>query len=194
MSGSDLPFSSPLDRIPSGRFLLTAAWGEQRRGLIVEWVQRCGGSPPMLMVAMRKGQLLSPVVRDSRHFVLHAFRPEDRLLERLFAAGAAADSDPFFGLPLRHGASGAPIVQRALWFAECEMVRHLDVDTDCELYIGLVRNAEAIEGVSAAKRPQLPSAVASKPRRRGDPESERPAAAPSPPAAAPRRRKSPKAK
>lgn len=194
MAASDLPFASPLDGIPSGRFLLTAAWGEQRRGLLVEWVQRCGGAPPMLMVALRKGQLLSPVVRDSRHFVLHAVRGEDRLLERLFAPGAPDGSDPFFGLPLRPAASGAPIVQRAVWFAECEMVRHLDVDTDCELYIGLVRHAETIEAAAALKRPQLPAAVKAKSRRRGDPESERPASAPTPSAASSRRRKSPKAK
>lgn len=172
MDAPDLPFSTPLDLIPRGRFLLTAACGDQRRGVLVRWVQRCGGDPPMLLLALPKGQVLSPLIRDSRHFVLAAVREDDRLLARLFGAGASSEHDPFLGLPLRLSSGGAPIVERAAWFAECEMVRHLDFDTDCELYFGLVRHASPIEAAPTPRRGAGTAAATS--RRRGDPDSERP--------------------
>lgn len=172
MDAPELPFSTPLDLIPRGRFLLTAACGDQRRGVLVRWVQRCGGNPPMLLLALPKGQMLSPLIRDSRHFVLAAVREDDRLLARLFDPGASSEHDPFYGLPIRLSSGGAPIVERAAWFAECEMVRHLDFDTDCELYFGLVRHASPIEAATPPRRAAGSAAPA--PRRRGDPESERP--------------------
>jgi flavin reductase (DIM6/NTAB) family NADH-FMN oxidoreductase RutF len=182
-----------LGRIPSGRFLLTAAHGELRRGVLVRWVQQCGHAPPMVILALVKGQALSPLIRDSRHFVLCALREDDLLAARLFGPEGASEGDPFLGLPAGVARCGAPIPTRSLWFAECEMVRHLDVESDCELYVGAVRQCGRVSdeptpivptpvvasrGAAPTARPRSTSprnaagASATPPRRRGDPESE----------------------
>lgn len=131
-----------LSRVPRGRLLLTAAAGDLRRGRIVEWVQQCGATPPAVMLALPKGDPISPLIRDSRHFCLSVLRGVDPLLERLFAT--RQEGDPFLGLPVRPSPSGAPIVDRGDLVIECEMIRHLDIDGDCELYVGVVRHAEPL--------------------------------------------------
>ena len=62
--------SDLLDQIPSGVFLLTGAFGDMRGGALVRWVQQVASQPPMLVIAIEKGQPLSPIIRDSRGFAL----------------------------------------------------------------------------------------------------------------------------
>ena len=131
-----------LTRMPRGRFLLSAAVGDLRRGRLVEWVQQCGASPLSVMLALPKGDPISTLIRDSRHFCLSILRGIDPLLERLFAT--RQESDPFLGLPVRTSPAGAPIVDRGECVIECEMIRHLDIDGDCELYVGVVRHVEPL--------------------------------------------------
>ena len=131
-----------LNRMPRGRFLLTAAAGDLRRGRMVEWIQQCSAAPPSVMLALPKGDPISPLIRDSRHFCLSILRGIDPLLERLFAT--RQESDPFLGLPVRTSPAGAPIVDRGECVIECEMIRHLDIDGDCELYVGVVRHVEPL--------------------------------------------------
>lgn len=140
-----------LAAIPRSRFLLTSAFGDLRRGLVVEWVQQCGRQPPVVMVALPKGQPISPVIRDSRRFAISSIRPGDLLLEKLFAPGAAGDGDPFLGLPLESSSLGLPLLARVEGSLECEMIRHLDIESDCELYIGLVRRAARPDAASRAR-------------------------------------------
>lgn len=140
-----------LAAIPRSRFLLTSAFGDLRRGLVVEWVQQCGRQPPVVMVALPKGQPISPVIRDSRRFAISSIRPGDLLLEKLFAPGAAGDGDPFLGLPLESSSLGLPLLARVEGSLECEMIRHLDIESDCELYVGLVRRAARPDAASRGR-------------------------------------------
>ena len=139
-----------LANVPASSFLLTTAFGDLRDGRIVERVQQCGTNPPMLLVAMEKGHPLSPLIRDSRTFALSLLDPNERLLQRVFGPDRKVGDDPFLTYPHQVGALGAPIVTRALAWFDCEVVRHLDMETNFELFIGQVQNAGL--GVSPAQR------------------------------------------
>lgn len=167
--------------IPNGAFVLTSSYAETRGGVIVRWVQAVSATPPLVMVAIEKGQPLSPVIRDSRRFGLCQLAPEDRVLHRLFEpespdSGRAGNSrldpiDPFLGLPTKTTAAGVPILLKALAWLECELTRHLDVEGNCELYIGLVhaggvlRVASSPTATGAAPTPRSPSTSATVPAR-----------------------------
>jgi flavin reductase (DIM6/NTAB) family NADH-FMN oxidoreductase RutF len=134
--------------IPTGVFVLTSSYAEIRGGVIVRWVQTVSTAPPLVVVAIEKGQPLSPIIRDSRRFGLCQLAPEDRVLRRLFEAesregergnGPRVDPiDPFLGLPTKTTATGVPVLLKSQAWLECELTRHLDVEGNCELYIGLV--------------------------------------------------------
>jgi flavin reductase (DIM6/NTAB) family NADH-FMN oxidoreductase RutF len=144
-----------LAAVPVGQFLITTAYGDVRDGRIVDRVQQCGTQPAMLLVAMEKGHPLSPLIRDSRTFALSLLDPSERMLQRVFGPDRRIGDDPFLTYPHQVGSMGAPIVTRAVAWFDCEVVRHLDMETNFELYIGLVHAA----GLGSAPAQRLSAAL-----------------------------------
>jgi flavin reductase (NADH)/cob(II)yrinic acid a,c-diamide reductase len=158
--------------VPAAQFLLTTAYGDVRDGRIVERVQQCGTNPPMLLIAMEKGHTLSPLIRDSRTFAVSLLDPAERLLQRVFGPDRRVGDDPFLTYKHTRGVLGAPIVTRAVAWFDCEVVRHLDMETNFELYIGLVHAA----GLGTAPTPRLNAALSA--TRASDSRAARPRAVP----------------
>ena len=127
-----------LGHIPSGLFLLTSGYDGNRSGVLVNWVQQCASRPPMVIVAMAKGLPVEPLIRDSRAFALCQIAEDDRLLLRKFAQPPNTNEDPFVSIPIIDAPSGSPIVKRAVAYLDCELVRHIDLETDHALYVGQV--------------------------------------------------------
>lgn len=134
-----------LDLIPSSLFLLTSAYGELRGGIIVRCVQQVAMQPSMLLIAMEKGQPLSPIIRDSRNFALCILAPDDRATPKMFAIAPDQGVDAFLTIPHLVAPGGCPIPLRARGYVACELVRHLDIESDYEVYIGMVHAAALVE-------------------------------------------------
>ena len=130
-----------LGRMPRGRYLLTASHGGTRHGLLVDRVQHCADDPPTISISVRKGHVLSPLIRDAARFGLSELAPQDRILTRLFGRPAELiDDDPFLGHDLvsLEESHEVPIPRCAASWVSCELLRHLDIESDHELYIGRV--------------------------------------------------------
>jgi flavin reductase (DIM6/NTAB) family NADH-FMN oxidoreductase RutF len=136
--------------IPSGSFVLTAAHDDCRSGTLVQWVQRCAESPAMVVVALRKGHPIEPLIRDSRAFCLNLLREGEVLLRRKFETGHTQGDDPFVSLPATQAPSGSPVLLRAVAYVDCELMRHLDIESDFEVYIGLVKQTRILQVSGAA--------------------------------------------
>lgn len=130
-----------LSLIPSGSFILTASHDDCRSGALVRWVQCCSDAPPMVVVSLRKGHPIEPLIRDSRAFCLNLIADDEVLLRRKFEAAHLHGDDPFVSLGSSCAPSGSPILVRARGYLDCELTRHLDIESDYEVYIGLVRQA-----------------------------------------------------
>ena len=141
---ADRPAVAPmLDRIPAGAFILTSGHADLRAGVSVKWVQQCATTPPMVMVAVQKGHVLSPLIRDSRSFAVCQLDPADRSTSRAFELQTPG-IDPFIGAPVDRTPSGCPVPARALGFIDCELTRHVDLYGDCEIYVGIVHHATTL--------------------------------------------------
>ena len=139
------PHLSPvLSQIPSGLYVLTSAHDDTRSGVLVQWVQQCADNPPMIVVALRKGHPIEPLIRDSRCFALCQLDPEESLLRKKFASIPDHGEDPFISIPTATAPLGSPILERAQSWLECEMLRHLDIECDYEVYIGNVRSGDML--------------------------------------------------
>ena len=134
---SDL--AQAINRIPSGQFILTAAFDGARSGVLVSWVQQCATTPPMVMTALATGLPVIPLIRDNRGFALCQISAEDRFLARKFASAPDHGEDPFVTLATTPSPNGSPVVQRAMSYLDCELVRHVDLESDYGLYVGIVR-------------------------------------------------------
>lgn len=132
-----------LDRIPTGCFVLTAAYEDKRTGVIARSVQPCADEPVLLSVALRRGHGIEPLIRDSHAFAVCLINPQDRLLIHTFRETEHEENleephDPFDAVGARALSTGSPILDRAIAAFDCEVVRHFDLEADHQLYIGQV--------------------------------------------------------
>lgn len=148
---TDFPPASPeivdpvVGLLPAGRFLLVSRLADHCDGVVVAAVTQVSTSPPLLFVCLEKGQTLSPVIRDSRRFAIGILPKEPCAISRLFGRPAALDEDRFLGLPTITMPSGLRMPSRVRGWFDCEMVRHLDIGGDGEVYIGQVHAAQRVD-------------------------------------------------
>ena len=134
--------------LPTSTFVLTCAHDQFRGGLITRWVQRCSDEPPMLVVAIKKGQALEPMLRDARAFALCMVPNGDRRMIRLFGRQHEPDDDPFLAAPITTAVTGMPILTQSLAWFDCLLEGHLSPDSDSRLYLGQVVAAHVHPTVS----------------------------------------------
>lgn len=134
-----------MGRMPSGLFVLTAAQDDKRMGIIVSFVQQACLNPPMVTVAIAKGRPIMPLISESRQFGLCQLAQNDRLMVKKFAAfnDAAVIEDPFLGFELMTGVlPKLPILANTMSYLECELVSHMDIEGDHDLFVGAVRGGD----------------------------------------------------
>jgi flavin reductase (DIM6/NTAB) family NADH-FMN oxidoreductase RutF len=110
----------------------------------------------MVMVAINRGQHIEPMLRNSRSFVLCQIAESDRFLLRKFngaSNGAASgtngnghheDDDPLASMMTTVAPSGAPIVGRAMTYLDCEIIRHVELESDYRIYVGQVHSGAVL--------------------------------------------------
>ncbi|MEO1009032.1 MAG: flavin reductase family protein [Planctomycetota bacterium] len=127
-------------RLSSGVFLISSCHDASRAATLTAGVHQCAAEPVLLAVPMHKGHPIEPLIRDSRSFAITALRPDDRVARRRFGGQPPADRlfDPFDAVAVRTLVSRAPILRDAPLGFDCEVVRHVDLEADHELYIGRV--------------------------------------------------------
>jgi flavin reductase (DIM6/NTAB) family NADH-FMN oxidoreductase RutF len=134
-----------LAQLPSGLFLMTSVFDEDRAGIIVRSIQPCGDEPPRLCVAVRTGHRIEPLIRDSRCFALSWLDNSHRLVIRKFDPDARIEpGDPFDAIPVQSLKTGSPVLNASKLVFDCEVVRHFDLEADFELYIGQIVAARSI--------------------------------------------------
>jgi flavin reductase (DIM6/NTAB) family NADH-FMN oxidoreductase RutF len=127
-----------LRALPSCLFVLTCAYDQYRTGILTSWVQQCSDDPPMLVVAVKKGQTIEPMLRDARAFVLNMMPPGDRRSILRFGKELDRSDDPFLSLEFDTAITGVPILKHAIGWFDCELEGHLSPDADSRLYLGRV--------------------------------------------------------
>ncbi len=128
-----------LGAIPGGRFVITAAHDSKRAGAPVRSAQVCCEQPWMVCVSLRTGHWIEPLIRDSRRFVLcDADKIATSLLRQMSDPARPRDPDVFEMAQTERLLSAAPVPTAARLAVECEVLRHIDLEADHEIYVGLV--------------------------------------------------------
>jgi flavin reductase (DIM6/NTAB) family NADH-FMN oxidoreductase RutF len=120
-------------------FVLCAQHEDRRSGVLSGWVQQVCFEPPMLSVAVAKGQPIMPLISESRQFGLCQLGENHRMLMRKFRSGDEIDEDPFLGFELEpNPVLGLPLLKNSLSQLECTLVCHMDVEGDHDLFVGQI--------------------------------------------------------
>lgn len=126
-------------QLPSGLFVMSAAFEGRRAGIAIRGVQVCSDEPLLIAVAVRCGHWIEPLIRDSHTFAVWRVDASPQLILKRFAETSRPKlGDPFDGIAHEPLVTGAPIAVSSGLALDCEVVRHVDLEADHELYVGRV--------------------------------------------------------
>jgi flavin reductase (DIM6/NTAB) family NADH-FMN oxidoreductase RutF len=111
--------------MPSGLYVLGSTdRAERRNGMTLNWATQVSFDPKVLAVAIEVGAYTHELVSAARVFTLNIIDREDRAIVRKFTKPVEVDLEArtLNGLPYHEGATGAPILDQAVAFVDCEVL------------------------------------------------------------------------
>jgi flavin reductase (DIM6/NTAB) family NADH-FMN oxidoreductase RutF len=125
-------------------WLLTAAAGPRRGGLVATFVSQASLAPelPRVLVGLAKHHFTWELVEASSAFALHLLGEEHIDWVWRFALQSGRDVDKLAGLSFSTGAGGSPRLDGVLGWLDCRVEARLDTG-DRTVYLGEVVDAHA---------------------------------------------------
>jgi flavin reductase (DIM6/NTAB) family NADH-FMN oxidoreductase RutF len=110
-------------KMPSGLYVLGARAGERRNGMTINWVTQLSFDPKLVGVSVEREAFTHELVVDGGVFSVNLVAQEDRAIVRKFTKPVDVDLDAHTlnGFPFHDGATGAPILDQAVAFVDCEV-------------------------------------------------------------------------
>jgi flavin reductase (DIM6/NTAB) family NADH-FMN oxidoreductase RutF len=115
--------------MPSGLYILGSRAGERRNGMTCNWVTQVGFDPKLLAVSVEQEAFTHELLSEGRVFSVNIVDREDRAIVRKFTKPVEVDLDArtLNGFPFHDGRTGAPILDQALGYLDCEVRETVDV-------------------------------------------------------------------
>jgi flavin reductase (DIM6/NTAB) family NADH-FMN oxidoreductase RutF len=128
--------------MPYGLYVLGSRAGSRRNGMTLNWVTQLSFDPKLLGVAVENGSLTHELIDEGSVFSVNLVDREDRAIVRKFTKPVEVDLDAgtLNGFAFHDGRSGAPVLDQALAFAECEVRQQVPTGSHT-LFIGEVVDA-----------------------------------------------------
>jgi flavin reductase (DIM6/NTAB) family NADH-FMN oxidoreductase RutF len=125
--------------LPSGLYVLGSRAGAKRNLMTMNWVTQVSFEPKLLGVGIEREAVTHELVRESGAFVLNTVSREDRAIVRKFTKPVEVDdgAHTLNGFPFHDGVTGAPILDQAPAFIECEVRQSVEVGNHT-LFLGEV--------------------------------------------------------
>jgi flavin reductase (DIM6/NTAB) family NADH-FMN oxidoreductase RutF len=110
-------------KMPSGLYVLGSRAGERRNGMTINWVTQLSFDPKLVGVSVEQAAFTYELVTSGGVFSVNLVAQDDRAIVRKFTKPVDVDADArtLNGFPFHDGATGAPILDQAVAFVECEV-------------------------------------------------------------------------
>lgn len=115
-----------LGMIPSGIFVVTTARGAIRAAYVGSWIQQAAFEPPAITIAMNKYRPLLRLLEPGSGVGVNILGRRQAPLYDHFEAGFALEEDPFVGIEVDTGITGAPLLREAFAALDCRVRTMLD--------------------------------------------------------------------
>ena len=137
-------FRRVLGHLATGVTVVTSADPEgPLNGLTASAVASVSLEPPLVLVCVDRTADTRGAIERSGSFAINVLGEDDEVLARRFATYETEEK--FDGVAYREGASGAPILDDALAWVECDL-RHVYDGGDHMIYVGEVVSGDARDG------------------------------------------------
>lgn len=112
-------------KMPYGLYVVGSRSGDERNFMTLNWATQVSFEPKLVGIGVEKDAVTHKLISDGGAFSLLILDREDRAIVRKFVKPVEADADgkTLNGFAYHDGVSGAPILDQAVAYVDCE-VRH----------------------------------------------------------------------
>ena len=128
--------------MPYGLYVLGSRAGDRRNGMTLNWATQVSFDPKLLLVSVERGSVTHELMLEGGAFALNLVDREDRAIVRKFTKPVEVDLEArtLNGFAFHDGRSGAPILDQAVGYVDCQIGQHHDVG-DHTMFVGEVLDA-----------------------------------------------------
>ena len=135
-------------RLSYGVYVVGVAAGERRDGFTAAWVMQASFDPLLLALSINASNASYELLHAGGGFTVNVLKRGQLDLARRFGTRSGRDEDKLAGIRWRSGRAGAPILEQALAYFDCEIAgRHRAGDH--ELVLGLVVDGKILDPAAA---------------------------------------------
>ena len=131
-------------RLTSGVYVVGVAGGEQRDAFTAAWVMQTSFDPLLLALSINPEHASYPLLHAGRGFTVNVLKQGQLDLARRFGTRSGRDEDKLEGIRWRPGRNGAPILEEALAYFDCELAGRTPAG-DHELVLGRVTGGKILD-------------------------------------------------
>jgi len=123
--------------LSAGVYVVGAGRGDKRSAFTAAWITQVSYDPLLVVVSINPRHATYPVLIASRAFAISVLKVGQTELARRFGTRSGRDEDKLAGVAWHPARSGAPILNDALAYFDCELTQIVPAG-DHELAIGRV--------------------------------------------------------
>ncbi len=127
-------------KMPSGLYVIGSRAGDRRNGMTANWSTQVASDPKLIAVSIETHAFTHELVSEGRVFSVNILDREDRAIVRKFTKPVEVGEGTLNEFPYHDGKTGAPILDQALAYLDCE-VRHDLALGSHTLFVGEVVDA-----------------------------------------------------
>ena len=131
-------------QLTAGVYVVGAAHNEQRDAFTAAWVMQVSYSPLLLAVSINPEHATHPLVKDARAFTVNVLKRGQLETARWFGTSSGREHDKLAGVSWHPGRSGAPVLDDALAYFDCELTAWHPAG-DHDLILGRVVDGRIID-------------------------------------------------
>ena len=130
-------------RLSSGVYVVGVADGKRRNVFTAAWVMQTSFDPLLLALSINPEHASYPLLHAGQGFTVNVLQQGQQELARRFGTRSGRDEDKLAGIRWRPGRTGAPILEDALAYFDCELGGGM-VAGDHELLLGRVTDGKVL--------------------------------------------------
>jgi flavin reductase (DIM6/NTAB) family NADH-FMN oxidoreductase RutF len=136
-----------LRAVPTGLYVIGLKAGDELHGFTASWLTQVSLNPPCVMLGVRAGTRSYEMIRAGRVFTVNFIRREHKSTIEHFFKPVSQNGGRLGNFSFRIEKTGAPVLDEAIGFLECEVRTVADGFGDHAAVIGEVVNAAVREDV-----------------------------------------------
>ncbi len=130
-----------LRKIPHGVYVVGLKDGDQLNAFTATWLTQVSFTPPLVALGIKKNSHSFQMIRDGRVFSVNLLGKDQKSVAEHFVKPASVVGEKLIQVKHRPGKTGAPILEEAIAYFECEVREIANEGGDHAVVIGEVVEA-----------------------------------------------------